>query len=351
MVVWWIVLLWSEIDLAADIQHKTPPFVAQGTIVSQVFTPNGVTPIRRSEGAFYFLSSNAFWQLDVTYTGPAAMAGCRISCKSIPEGIRFFTTFPPSPKVEKATVLAHSIRQEFPPAEQPFLLACWLALTPKPSLPMLGAGQMRRFLFQEHMTHPENRGSFTANFLPPDDEFLSALSITNNGLLFQMGAQPIRFKGPYAAGFLETQYELLGTTNLGGAVFPLRGAFRRLGPRQVSTEPEVFTASEDTVIVSTIQILGGASAVTPPPESPSRLLAVDSRPPGLPKDLSMNHIVTNDEWVSVTNPELLDLAKIYKNMRQRRARIHVGYIALFLGLAVVAPAAALVIGKRRNKRT
>jgi hypothetical protein len=86
---------------------------------------------------------------------------------------------------------------------------------------------------------------------------------------------------------------------------------------------------------------------------PPLLLALDQRPPGLPMGVTVNHLVTNDEWLSITNQRLANLATVYRQMRTiKRSGKNSIYLLLFLVLTG-APAAALWFRRHKtiNKHT
>ncbi len=92
--------------MSADAGQSTPPFIAEGTIVTEIFNDAGAAPIHRSEGDFYFVYSNAVWEIDVSHKSPAQMAGARSSCKRIPDGVRVFTAHPQSAETEIESLLS-----------------------------------------------------------------------------------------------------------------------------------------------------------------------------------------------------------------------------------------------------
>ncbi len=100
---------------------------------------------------------------------------------------------------------------------------------------------------------------------------------------------------------------------------PLSAVLKRFSPRPGAvTVDDIYTrvfASLTVTLVSTSHI----DALS---KWPSIYMALDQRPPLLPTNVTVNYLVTNDQWQSVTNKDLQLLATITRS--SNRGKVHTG---------------------------
>jgi hypothetical protein len=333
-----------------------PAFAAYGSVSGEWFEPGGTTRYK-CEADLTFSYGAGLWQIDLDIKSPADQAGQHKSCKRVPEGVRYFTEFGPSagpPVGDTPLTAAVAEPIAFPPPEDTSLLCVWLSLCPSPALPIIGPGRIRAFMPLRLMLDPRNKATYSAEYLASGSVFLSKLLITNNGLVFQSDADPVRYPTPFGGGFFSFAYEVLDRTNIAGVSFPLTSEVRYLKPRPGAERvDDLYLASVQKLNVRKVEFLSNGETPSKPVSHPPLLLALDQRPPGLPMGVTVDHLVTNDEWLSITNQRLANLATVYRQMRTtKRSGKNAGYLLLFLVLTG-APAAALWFRRHKtiNKHT
>ena len=333
-----------------------PAFAAYGSVSAEWFEPGGTTRYK-SEADVTFLYGAGLWQIDLDIKSPADQAGHHKSCKKVPEGVRYFTEMSPSASRTVGDMpLTPAVAEPvaFPPPEDASLLCVWLTLCPSPALPIIGPGRIRAFMPVPLMLHPRNEATYSAEYLDAGSVFLSKLLITNNGLLFLSGADPVRFQKPFGDGFFDSAYRVLDRTNIAGVSFPVRSEVRHLNPKPGAERvDDLYLVSIQKLNVRKVEFLSNGETPSEPVATPHLLAAFDQRPPGLPKGVTMNHLVTNDEWVSITNQRLASLATVYRQITTtKRSGKNAAYLVLFL-LLTALPVLALWFLKHKtiNKQT
>lgn len=334
------------------------PFAVEGYIQMEAFRPDQIAPYITSEAQFSFVYSNGWWRVATHYLNPNVGELAEESCMRIPDGVRLYSLFQGDERV--AMTPAEVCSTAFPPPGSRLLFDTWLAFCPNPELPIIDESRMRRFLnvptcWPDLENHPENEGRFDLTYFTPDKLFIKRLSITNNGISLGIGSDnrsEVRpFPPPFDDGFLEFRYEADAATNVGGWTFPDYGESKRYRPDWKSGKHgELYLSSVSHLRVDHISV-GGATTLSEAP-LPWRLLALDSRPPGLPNDRTVDYIVTNDQWKPVSDPWIKHLANIVRRTERKSTREFRGLwtVLLFL-LGIVPPLVFLLIRHRKKDAT
>ena len=329
---------------------EIPAFTASGTVSMEVFDPASSNSMIKTVAGFDFRVRKGSWEIDLCFTDPKEMAGTRTSCRRIADGVRLFSLFGQGgaeATTNGSMPFATALPIGSPPPNQWSLLICWLTLCPNPELPIIDAKRMRRFLSTDLQTHPKNQGSYVATYLGPANAFLSELTVVNDGLLLMSSGESRQYGAPYERGFTETKYEVNEHTNCGGVVFPLRSTLKGFAPKPRATKADEL--GESVVAVMRVERLRLWDDTQPVPTFiPKRVLALDVRPPGLPNGMSVNHMVTDDNWKPVTDRELVQLAAITRDIGQRRSAKRSLLIPLVFVVLAFVPGALLFFRSRRN---
>lgn len=336
---------------ASTVSGAIPPFEAKGLLTTEKFAPGREEPLSSIRTEAFFTYSNGQWEIDLTFLSPSNYAGISVTCKRIPDGVRYITlsSQPVPPATKPGTMTeAFALGINCPPPEHTGLLPCWLSLCPEPELSIFDKDRIRRFLFADVQQDPENQGTFSLRYLGNAGDFLADLAITNNGIEFPFKRSPRSYKPPFQHGFLELRYQVLETTNVGNLMFPFKTALHRYSRLPgARTADDIYESSTETLIVSEI-LLTGSTPQFRVLQPPARLVAADQRPPGLPQGVTTRYYVTNDEWVSATNKWLVKLASIYARASlPPRSALHVALLIVFLSVAMLLP--AVIIFARKLK--
>ncbi len=157
-----------------------------------------------------------------------------------------------------------------------------------------------------------NPVKFKANYIEPEKQFLSELIVSNNGTLFLSDGTTMEYPEPaYTNGYVQFSYKVLETTNCQGINFPLNAVLYQYAPLPNGKSPEdLYPAGITKLSIQQIDV-GGHNMILAP--VPTRVVALDKRL-GLKNDLTMNYDVTNDQYYSLTNARMEQLADIYKRM-------------------------------------
>ncbi len=340
----------------ASVKNITP-FAAYGSLSMEWFAPEGGTRYK-SDARFAFFYAEGSWQVEIDIESPSEQSGIHKSCKKVPEGIRYYTSFPRAygtntVAAEDAPLTASIAKPvPFPPPEDASLFFCWLSLCPSPDLPITQNGEIRGFLPLELMMDSRNKDSYSVTYLAPENLFLSQLTITNNGLLFRLGADPIPYPMPFKDGFLESTYDVLETTNFQGFSFPLRTALKHWAIRPgAKRRDDLYEASIQRLQMRAIEPLSGVTDFSKRVSTPGLLLALDQRPAGLPKATTMDHFITNDAWASITNARLATLAAVYREMgKNERVGKNMPYLVAFILLTVAVPLVVAFVMRKYKQR-
>src|SRR6185312_15577176 len=241
--------------------------------------------------------------------------------KPIPDGTREIIISSPNMSTDSKVMKLAIVRSNaFPQWGMDALFVPWLSLCPNPELPLIASNRIH-FEFQpEIFGDSKNEAGFVANYLEPEKEFLSELVVSNSGVGFGPEGKTFRYPDAYTNGFVKFTYKVLATTNYQGVAFPLKAVFTQFTPLQNGKSPDdLFAAVTTEFNIQKIDLGGCHFGLASVPE---RVFATDTRPPGFNRDLTMNYIVTNDEYLSVTNDRMQKLAKIYRQVSRsnRNAR-------------------------------
>jgi hypothetical protein len=338
-------------EYPASGENQFPSLSFRGVISTELFSPKEAKAFFSSKAEFLATATNESWEIELRYLAPAEVCGTGESCKRIPDGVRIRPTF--ERRSSTALLAATALPLPYPPPEKTPFLLCWLCLCPAPELPTLDNVRIRRFVSVPVQANPKNEGFFEAKYLMPVGRFLSSLSVTNNGISFSTDGKTYPYAPPFGAGFLEFQYELLATTNVGGLIVPLRAAVKRFSPLPGAvTVKDVYTRVLSSLTVTSVS----ASPLTPLSEWPSEYMALDQRPAQLPLGVTVNYSVSEDEWQPVTSEKIQRLAEITRIANRpkvaatRSTAVFVELTLLVVGTAVLFWAYRTSIGRRAARK-
>jgi len=334
------ILASASLLLAAGVVAVTENKIKPPTDSSLVFTAAGFVSTEShqlpfdtnntfiSDGTVLFLYSNESWHIQFTFQhqifpGSSELQGrltTMIDDKQIPGGIREILSFPSDTNTltadGKRISKSATVRSDrFPNIGQQQVFLPWLTLCPNPELPLVNSNSIH-FVFQPKLfDNPKNEGGFKAAYLEPEEQFLSELTITNNGTAFTSDGDTLEYPAPYNNGFIQFSYKVLETTNCHGINFPLSAVLYQYSPLPNGK------SSEDTyqaVIakISIQQIDVGDSKLTLLP-APASVVAFDERF-GLPGGRTVNYGITNDQYYAPTNQRMQKLANFYRRMPTKR---------------------------------
>jgi len=297
-------------------QDHIPSFIAEGTISTKAFRPSGTNYLGRIDGKFWFCYSNGIWHVQFApqYTYPIPIKTEDESIedwKPIPNGTRAIVTFihhTNSITSDGVPIrpFAEATRNMFPIASKKGLFLPWLSLCPRPELPLIGSNSIR-FNFQLRFAeHPQNIGTFRANYIEPQNAFLAQLDITNNGSAFDVGGSSFKYKEPYKEGFREHSYRVLETTNYQGITFPIHTVLSGFSPLpNGKSAEETYPSTITELYVQKYDFTCSNLMLVP---VPNMLVAIDYRF-STNDAVHVNYAVTNDQWGSVTNERLQKFTK------------------------------------------
>ena len=230
--------------------------------------------------------------------------------KRVPDGMREILVPPPSVELNPKVMTAAMVQSNQFPSWGSLSFVPWLSLSPNPELPLLDSNRIH-FAFQPELYgNPRNEGGFFAKYIEPEKRFLSELIVSNNGVGFGPEGRIFQYPGAYTNGFVQFSYRVLETTNCNGMIFPLKAVLSQFTPAMNGQSPEdLFAVAVTEFNIQKIDVGGRHLTFAP---IPNPVLALDSRPPGLNKDITMNYLVTNDQYLALTNERMEKLARIYR---------------------------------------
>jgi hypothetical protein len=126
------------------------------------------------------------------------------------------------------------------------------------------------------------------------------------------------------------------STNVNGIKFPLKSMLKQYGPKPHAADSRQTHLRSATTIVVTGLSLAEAS-VTNQTSIPLRLAALDSRPANLPKKTEVRYVVTNDQWRSVTDPQIIHMAQALRESTNPKKRMPRWLVRAILLIAVIVP--------------
>ena len=232
-------------------------FTAEGFVSAEVRHPSDTNYFFKTDGTFLFLYSNGIWQIQFTYQHsyhPDSIPsrkkmGTVIDCKRIPDGIREIITPPDNTNNPSATTSSSS----FPSMAQQELFLPWLSLCPNPELPMVSSNLIHFDFRREMLSNPKNEGRFSIGYIEPGKQFLSELTVTNNGAMIQYDGNVVELPAPYNNGYIQFSYRVLAVTNYNGVTFPLNVVLYQFAPSPTgNSSDDIYPAVVSTLNVSRI---------------------------------------------------------------------------------------------------
>ena len=305
-------------------EDSIPPFTAEGIVSWEAFSPFQTNYTDKVEGNFLFSYSNDVWQIQLTYLKPTNInlqaagniAGTMIDLRRIPDGTRIIITYPTNAyslgmNRKEIDPSAIATIDKFPNIGQQELFLPWLSLCPNPELPLISSNLMPFILDPLVLDNPKNEGRFKLSHIEPEKQFLSELVVTNNGLVFLSDGSTLKLSGLFTNGFVQFSYKVHDTTNINGISFPLYTELNQFAPSPNGTSPEdIYPSIISRLNIKQIDVGGSHLNLSP---VPTNLVALDYRPPGLNNKISVNYNVINDQWYSLTNKFIRQLANHYRS--------------------------------------
>jgi RNA polymerase sigma factor (sigma-70 family) len=298
-------------------------FTAEGLVSSEAHqTYDNTNGTFESDGRFLFSCSNDVWRIQFTYlhqTVPKniSIQGGRpaimMDCKQIPDGIREIVTFPSQNEVKPPNWYPSAIvsSDKFPNIGLKGLFLPWLSLCPNPDLPLINSNLIHLNFQSDLFDNPKDGGRFHLSFIEPQQKFLSELIITNDGTMILADGNTRPYSKPYAGGFIQFSYKVLQTTNCHGIIFPLLAVLHQYLPLPNGKTPEeTYPAVTARLTIQKIDVGGRNLTLKPVPKI---VAALDKRF-GLNNNLTVNYIVTNDQYSAITDERLDRLASLYRRM-------------------------------------
>jgi len=346
-----------------------PPFSATGTVLTRAFSTGRTNAIFELQAHFTFSYSNGWWRVCSHYERgniPGVdwekqhLEKTILDCSRIADGVRVLylsqSAGNESNDQEKPLPPAIAWPIAFPPPEEAILFAPWISLCPKPELPVLDNGVIRRFTQASLVNDPRNRGDYSVDYLSPNysNSFLASVEITNTKHIFLQDGTVKSLWPPFDKGYREFSYLVNAVTNFNGIDFPLRSTCKRFFPKpHAKNENDLQVMSVTSVDIDSIK---GETIV--PFSIPSKLMAFDRRSSNSPVNAEAKYVVEKDQWKSVTNPRLVHLAQYFGEHAARTQTVETRNInirrRMILGFLIVLPASfafifAYLSAKKHNR--
>lgn len=356
--------------LAEGAKNVMPQFVAEGSISTEIFASNGSASVFQDEGNFLFSYSNGIWEIQISPKNTDLGGGINIdpkkfqktiiNCKRIPDGMRYFVTRAIVDTNQVANPLPQGIPRgiaepiPLPPPDNIGLLTCWFSLCPDPDLPILNSTQVRRFLSVNLFKNTNNVGEYLKTYLGSQHLFLSTFNITNDGNVFVSETKMLKLGSPFQNGFEELSYNVIGTTNINGYLFPAETVFYEFAPRMkdAKTGDDVYTNAVGRFKVEKIYF-GSVADAKIGFFTPREMVAADHRTPNLPDGMSAPYLVKNDQWASITNPEVALLAKLTqehgKKLPVNEHKTAHAIAIIILAIAFVVPPIWMLLNRKSTQ--
>jgi hypothetical protein len=328
------VLLTMGVVAVSDSESKSPGkgvvvFTAAGFVSSEFHKqPFDTNNVITSDGKVLFLYSNSVWQIQFVYqhfyepplnipghpelSNPGTPVGETIDVKRIPDGTREIITAPAKANEIKPANYSPSaiVRSDtFPDVGEQGLFLPWLSLCPNPELPLVSSNRIHFTFNPKLFGTPKDEGGFKASYIEPEKQFLSELTITNNGKGSTSDGNTFEYPAPFNNGWICFSYKVLETTNCDGINFPLTAVLYQYVPLPNGKSPEdTYQAVITKINIQQIDVGGRNLTLVP---VPATVVALDERF-GLPGGRTVNYGVSNDQWGSLTNARLQQLGKMYR---------------------------------------
>lgn len=327
-----------------DPRDSLPSFSATG-IVESFSADRSTGEMRRVKASsFTFSHHHGVWQMEHLMGYPALVRGNGLGCRRIPEGMRLSIYVPTAPT---NFLVAEAYSFVFPPPEYSELLLCWLALCPRPELPLLPNGRIRRLIERNFLSAPDNAGPCEFKFLEANPNFLEELSIGDDGKIYAMGGRLIPYVPPFPHGITERRYRLMETTNFQGTPFPLKAVWQQFSLVSGAKSPrDVDLRSEVRLTVHALESSPVRKSLLPWPD---HLFALDYRFVDAKHPHRLGYVVTNDVWESTNSADLQSLIKPFNPPRPRAGVLRAPWLMLLFALPL--PAIWFVMRGRRKPST
>lgn len=361
-----LVLLVSGSNILAG--DSIPSFTAEGELTCERLGPSNTNSLSKMDGKVLFSYCDGIWQIQFIYSNyynPVSKAsnkrvGAVIDCKSIPDGIRQIITLPSNTngienetkqKIPSATTQA----TPFPLMSQQELFLPWLSLCPNPQLPIISSNLIHFDFRPQFLNNSKNEGGFNLNYIEPEKNFLSELTVSNNGTLFQSDGSALDLPAPYQNGYPQFSYKVLEVTNCDGVNFPLKTVLYQFAPSPTSKSSEdLYSAIISRLNIKQIIIGGQPLHIIP---VPTNLVALDGRPTGLHNGLTVNYEVRNDQWSSLTNRRMEQLANFFRHQsfnkvkeEDKHSRNRIVVVSVLAGITLIPLILAYFTGKKNKKQ-
>ncbi len=344
------------------------PFEAQIRIRTSEFSAKAAEiPNYVSETFVTLYYSNAWWRIDSVQTNTETDDRIFESCMTIPGGVRYIVHPPDAVNKDgqKLAAVATACPLQFPmPGHEP-LFVSWLTFCPKPKLPFIDSELIHRPIYTREcdvsiLMHAKNEGKYSISYDGDANNFLSNLRIWNKGVNIEpqyspQGAEPIlsTFPPPFDSGFLEFEFLALSTTNYQGVTFPVHAIAKRMFPAFDALNPsKLFTR-----VLSEIQLLAISNWSTSNSASigtnmlPSLIVAMDFRPEGLPRNTSVDYLITNDMWRETSDPQIAHRAEKVRLQGSSQNRNNGSFVrtVFFVASSMSLLVLVVLLMKQRNK--
>lgn len=323
-----------------------PPLAITAQYRSELFRPGSTEPIRSIELRISIYSSNRWWRIrtDPLDTGLLPIDGMRI-----PDGVRHHLAIAHDSSITNWFPSADTLPTTHPNPANTGMLLAWLAYVPQAELPVLDNHRIRRFSTFISADAPPQIGTYGAEWLLPQSQFLSRLTITNNGIHMLADGTTTRQTGVLAKGWLELAYEVSLTTNVTGVTLPAFATLRHFWlPLDAGSTNDLKVTCLESIRMLAV---GPLTAETWPEPYYPVMLALDRRLPWLAKGRSVNYFVTNDVWKPLNDPELRSLAAIEHNSAIRPTSSRRMLLGALLVLIVVCPILVFLVRLVRSHKS
>ena len=281
-----------------------PPFSAKFTMRSEIPAADPATPpeiIMRSEG--YFAYSNGVWEVEALARNPKSPDVIILNSRKITGGTRTLwltsasKTDPNILAAAKATTLVHP---EYFDTE---LFVPWLALCPRPELPIQSGQIIKQFY------SPIGEATYHLDFLGAEQAFVSHLIITNKGEIIDPTSKVSKLEAPFDQGFIQFVYEVESMTNFHGLTFPSRSVMYQQGPMQGAGAKIVGIRAHHKTYLMVESLAPGFRNFDVPPI----MAANDYRSPAVKPGKTMTYRVTDDTWEAPDSPFISEQARLLAN--------------------------------------
>ncbi len=337
--------------LSIKAENRFPPFIAEGLIRVQQFDIAKTNASVMSSHHMVFEYSNGWWRVEVKALS-GQEEGTTSDCMVIPQGVRVFRSSAGA-NTNSSLIQGFALPLTFPPPASANMFPVWLTLCPNPTLPIIDAKRMWRFInvgaadgLSKSLYDPKNVGDYVLSFAQPDNAFISALLTTNSGYILTEAGYADPYPPPFNKGFLDSAYELQATTNVHGRIFPLRAVFRKFAPHisgDLDTDVVIARVSEIMVTNISFPLEPGAKRIGAAP----LLYAKDFRPSIFTNNQSVRYIVDHDLWRSVSDSQIRNLVgatifetdSVKKSARSAAPRL---LIIILMTMTLVIPLAGFI---------